>query len=190
MTKQMKQHIDCPHCGRSIPEQDNFQAWVKGHPELDSCRIGITVSDVDLIIHRFKVDHCRDCQYIMMVEKKCYGKEPEDWQRDTLNIVGQFLRNDKKTPYKGRRAQVENRSCKVYSTIKKRDIIVKAFGYHLLQFQKTSPGDSEWIKWDKKKVTEDVLVSLLRFDLHPETLKSMDLRPHHAKDPQLFILPK
>ncbi len=186
MTQQMRQHINCPHCGTSIPMQDDFHAWIKAESELDSCKIGITVADVDLIIHRFKFDNNREYQCIMLIEKKCHSKEPEPWQRDTLNIFGQFIRNDKKTPFKGRRAQVENRACKAYSTHNKRYITVKAFGFHLLQFENTDPANSAWIKWDKKQINEEQLINLLRFELHPETLLPIDGRKHHHKQPQLF----
>ena len=185
MTKQMKQHIDCPLCGASIPMQDDFHAWINTEVELDSCRIGITVADVDLIIHRFKFDNNRDYQCIMLVEKKIHGKEPEPWQTDTLNIFGQFLRNDKKTPFKGRRAQVENRPCKAYSTMNRKVIVVKAFGYHLLQFENTNPNNG-WIRWDRKEVTICQLIKILKFELHPETLKPLDGRDHHKQGPLLF----
>lgn len=188
MTKQMRQHIDCPRCGASIPVQDDFHAWIKAEAELDSCRIGITVADVDLIIHRFKFDNNRDYQCIMLVEKKIHGAEPETWQTDTLNIFGQFLRNDKKTPFKGRRAQVENRTCKVYSTMNKKVIAVRAFGYHLLQFENTSP-DNGWIQWDRKRITKCQLIKLLKFELNPETLKPLDGRRHHKPLPSLFKTP-
>jgi len=50
-----------------------------------------------------------------------------------------------------------------------------------LQFEKTCPDDSAWIKWDGKEITPDQLVELLRFEIHPLTLKPMDARDHHRQ---------
>ncbi len=186
MTEQMRQHIACPYCGKSIPTQDDFSEWIRNCKELDSRFIGIGVSDIDLIIHRFKFDNDRSYQCIMLVEKKSHGASPKLSQRDTINIFGQFMRNDKKTFFKGRRAQAENRPCKVYSSANKKRITVKAFGYHLLQFEKTDPDNSLWIKWDKKEISKQQLIQLLRFDISPETLLSLDGRKHHKKNPYFW----
>ncbi len=185
MTRQMKEQIECPHCGETFSNETAFSRWVRQQEDLDSNRDGIVLYDSDMIVHRYKFDHDRLYQCIMLVEIKCYNAKPTESQRDTLAIFGQFLRNDKTTSCKNRRAQVENRPAEAFSTMRKKTIRCRAFGVHVLTFEKSSP-DNGKIRWDKGDITKGQLVKLLKFELHPETLKPMDGRAHHTKQPYLF----
>ena len=77
----------------------------------------------------------------MIVETKYFNTPLTIDQRDTLNIFGQFLRNDRNTPTKGCRKKVAGRPYKVFSTIRKQNVLCKAFGAHLLTFERTSPAN-------------------------------------------------
>lgn len=184
-TRQRIQQIRCPRCGHSFPNESDFSAWVRVQPDLDSTRDGIVIFDCDVIIHRYKFDHNRAWQAIMLVETKCFNAPPTIAQRDTLNMFGQFLRNDKTTPAKRSKIQVPNRPTGAYSTARERMVTCKAFGVHLLTFENTSP-DNGTMTWDRKAITRDQLVKLFRFELHPETLRVLDGRKHHRKGRWLF----
>lgn len=185
MTRQMREHISCPKCGYSFSKETAFSRWVRSQKELDSRRDGIVIYDLDMIVHRYKYDHDRLYQCIMLVELKRHGAELTDSQRDTLAVFGQFLRNDRRTSTKGRRAQVGSRPTKVISVIRNRRVTCRAFGVHILTFQRTNP-DNGWVQWDKRRITKDQLIKLLKFELHPETLLPMDARKHHRQHPLLF----
>ncbi len=185
MTRQMREQIECPQCGKYHSNETVFSRWVRQQEDLDSNRDGIVLYDSDMIVHRYKFDHNRLYQCIMLVEVKCHNAEPTPSQKDTLAIFGQFLRNDKTTSRKSRRAQVRDRPTKAFSVMRKRMITCRAFGVHLLTFENTSPENGK-IRWDKENVTKGQLIKILKFELHPETLKLMDGRVHHGKVPQLF----
>ncbi len=185
MTRQMKEQIECPHCRMVFSNETAFSRWVRQQKDLDSNRDGIVLCDSDMIVHRYKFDHDRLYQCIMLVELKRHGAELTDSQRDTLAVFGQFLRNDKKTSCKNRRAQAENRPSRVFSVMSNKVVRCRAFGAHLLTLENTTP-DNGWVRWDKADITKGQLIKLLRFELHPETLRPMDGRSHHYKTSRLF----
>jgi hypothetical protein len=156
---------------------------VRSNPGLDSAK-GFTFMDKDIICHRFKTDHGRSLQYLMMVEVKTRGAQLSDSQRDTIWIIDQLLRNRKDTPTKKTdRRQVEGVVTMVKSFIQRGEVRARVFGYHVLRLSGDSPDDSAEITWDSRRITLEQLVGLLRFDLDPDNLLPMDNRSHHTKAP-------
>lgn len=188
MTRPFNQKVVCMACGAITTAETSFSRWLRMRPDLDSS-VGLCVADVDYIIHRFKTaNDGREFQCLMMVEVKTQSRNTSDSQRDTLSIFSQFLRNRKNTPTakipaKQADATVIN---KARSYILKRDVNVRLFGFHLLQFQQTGPDDG-WIKWDNKPIDQETLAKLIRFDLDPDKITPLDLRNHHLK-PQHTLL--
>lgn len=192
MTRLFNDQWQCPSCGVKHAKETLFKQWVRAHPGIESTE-GFVVYDCDQIIHRYKTydrnGRTRELQCIMLVEIKTYGAEPEKAQRDTLGLMGQFLRNRRQNIHKSKgRRQVEASPNRAYSIMLNREIDVRAYGYHLLQFEKDGPQNSIWMKWDSKLISEDQLVSILRFDLDPDSLRPIDFRLHHEKPKTLKLL--
>jgi len=123
----------------------------------------------------------------MFVEFKSRGAQLSESQRDTMNMVGEIFRNDRDTPTKRAKRRIAEVPNEVYSTILKRKVGVKAFGYHLVRLSGPTPDDSAEIFWDKKAVNPEMLVKLLRFDLNPDSLNPMDWRIHHKPKPEILL---
>jgi hypothetical protein len=149
----------------------------------------------DLWVHHYKTDRGRDFQCIMLVELKTFGAELDKYQRDTLLIVNQILRNRRQTPTSTPISQAGTAPLKVNSHIAQRRVVLKAFGVHVLRLSADTPDNSEWMQWDKARfgqggfIDREQLVKLLRFELDPDTLGPLDLRRHHrlpVDQPSLF----
>jgi len=185
--KVYKQNIKCSFCGEMTTTQTAFGRWIHDHPDLDSIYEGFVTQDLDIFVHKYKNNYEREVECIMLIEVKTFGKKPDICQRDTLSIIGQFLRNRKPTNYKRMRMQLSATEMKAYSRLKNKYVKVRGFGYHLLQFEKDNP-ENGWIKWDNKLINKKMLIKILRFEVDPDTLNGFDLRKHHKKHKTLFSL--
>ena len=191
MTERYYRKVNCDRCGHEMTEESAFGRWMRNHEQLLS-QNGYVFSDLDYVAHRYKVGNDREIQFMMAFEVKTRGAEPKGWQDDTLGFFNRFIRNRRKTPgNRSIRDQAENRPEILLSKLNKRFVIVRAFGMHLLQFSGTYPPDSReedggWIKWDRKKISEETLIGLLQFNVDPDSLAQMDLRKHHI--PKLLHL--
>lgn len=181
MTRQYDQEMHCRLCGNVMTTETSFGRWVRNNPLLDSNGKGLSVMDTDYVFHRFRTELGRSFQCFMIVEVKTRGGKLSEAQTDTAWILDQLTRNRRQTPTATPRKQAGNGVTKVYSRFNAKDIILKAFGLHVLTFEKLGPDDSKWIKWDNKQITSDQLTQLLAFDLDPDTLRPMDWRSHHPK---------
>lgn len=181
MTRRHDQTLHCPNCGNEMTTETSFGRWVRNNPELDSTGKGLSVMDTDYVFHRFRTELGRSFQCFMMVEVKTRGGKLSEAQADTAWVLDQLTRNRRQTPTATHRKQAGNGVTKVYSKFNAKDIILKAFGLHVLTFEKLGPDDSQWIKWDGKQITPNHLTKLLCFDLDPDTLLPMDWRSHHPK---------
>lgn len=194
MTKPYHQTITCPHCSEEITTETSFGRFIRSHPDLES-RQGHVFYDLDVtscryICHRFKVDYRRDIQFLMCIEIKTHGADVDAAQHDTLNLFGQVLRNRKRTPNKKRIAyQLDQTRNEAHSCISGKKITLRLYGLHLLQFSGAGPEDSAEIKWDRKVISKDDLVKLLKFELDPDTLKEVDLRIHHETKTLELLFP-
>jgi len=194
MTKKFYQLTHCPKCGHEHTTETAFGRWLRNCEELKS-EYGHIFYDVDLlpilhIAHTYKTKkYWKELQFLMAIEVKTFGTEPDLAQRDTLNILGQIIRNRKKTLNKKKIfSQVTPALDKVWSTLSHKQVWVKLYGSHLLQFSGAGPEDSDKILWDRKKINTDHLVKLLKFEIDPDTLRFLDLRIHHYKEPPTLFL--
>lgn len=179
MTKMFNDCWQCPDCGNKYAKETLFKQWVRAHPGLESTN-GFVVYDSDMIVHRYKIRNDRTFQLIMFVEIKTFGSLPDKAQQETLSIVSQMFRNRRKN--KHNRLRAKQSGClpnRVYSRLLGKEVSLRAFGFHLLTFEKNGPKDSEWIKWDDRIISEEQLVALLKFELDPDKLTPMDFRLHH-----------
>jgi len=197
MTKKFYQSTHCPRCGHEHTIETDFGRWLRNCEELKS-EYGHVFYDVDLspalhLAHTYKTKkYGKELQFLMFVEVKTFGAEPEPAQRDSLIIIDQIMRNRKKTINKKKNfIQVYPTINKVWSTRSHKWVRARLFGFHLLQFSDAGPEDSDKILWDRKKISIDQLVKLLKFELDPDSLRPLDLRIHHRKEePPLFYKEK
>jgi len=183
MTRPFHQVIDCPYCGKEITQETAFSRWTRNNPRLDSSAEGLSIMDVDYIIHRYKTHsergQSRDLQLVMLLEVKTRGGKLTPAQRDTLHMANQIVRNRRQTPTKLLRWQVGNPPLTVVSLIRQKRIALRNYGVHVLCFSGAGPDDSVRIEWDNHEIDVATLESLLRFDLDPDTRQPLDLRRHH-----------
>jgi hypothetical protein len=101
-------------------------------------------------------------------------------------IFNHFVRNRRATPTKQKiPKQLSGAPNYVWSHMLKRNVCVKAFGMHTLTLSGTTPDNSSEIVWDGRHfISEAGLVSLLRFDICPDTLQKLDFRKHHTAKSQ------
>lgn len=187
MTRPFSQRMQCPNCRTEVTIETALGRWLRAHPGLRS-EDGLNIYDADhsverRIVHKYKDGGDREAQCFMEVEVKEYGALPTAAQRSTMQILSDFWKNTIGNMYSSRGASRDRsgRPRKIYDRQFGRFVYVRHYGIHLLQFEKTSPDDSEWIKWDGVQVTSEQLVSLLRFDIHPYTLNPLSARDRHAR---------
>jgi hypothetical protein len=166
--------------GSDVP----FMEWCRNNKLLPawSPDIGWVQTDVDTFIHRYitAVDgvSSRELQVMMEVEVKTRGGDLTPSQRDT---------------YRKKHATIQ-------PSLKWQGQSLRNFGVSILRMSGTSPADSAWMKWCRfkagqgfetveKDITEEQLVLLLRFELHPDTLDAKPFRRHH-KTNRFFELKK
>jgi hypothetical protein len=187
MTRLMRQQFTCDHCGMESSAESAFSRWTRENPELDSAE-GTCIIDQDYWIHRFKTYHGREFQLLMGVEVKTFSAKPTDAQKDTLFALNQVMRNRRTTPTKQNKFQVGTAPLEVFSFMIGRKIRLRTYGVHLLTFSGSGPEDSNFITWNRTRITKQTLTKLLKFDLDPDTLRPIDLRSHHRR-PILADLP-
>ena len=188
MTREYRETVKCEHCGRYTRTLDPFNRWVHDHPRLHSVRDSITVNNPDVIIHRYRIGEdnlgTRLIQAVMWIEVKRHGARPELSQKDDLHIVNQMLSNERATPTKAgpRWSRPRHAPVQIYSALLKRKTFLWAYGVHSLYLSGSTPDDSNVILWDKREITVEQLVRILRFELHPTTLAPNDeIRRHHKR---------
>lgn len=180
MTRVCNQTFHCSKCGAVQTAETAVSRWVRNNPRLKS-EDGNSFTDQDIWDHKFKIDHDRSVQCLMLTEVKIHGAEPSESQNDTFSIINQLLRNRQDTPTKKSRRQLPGSGVTVFSPLNNRWVKIRSFGVHLLTFSGTGPLDSTQILWDKKSIDIPTLEDLLRFERDPDSLQPMDLRPHHVK---------
>jgi hypothetical protein len=144
-----------------------FSDWLLCNQRLDAETYGLSIMDIDWIVHRCKVasdkNGERTVQHLMILEVKCCDASLQFAQSDTKNALHGLFKK-----------RIRHRS-------RKNRIIIYC-GYHVLTFSGYGPLDSKSIRWDGKEITVDQLEKLIRFELDANTLRSRDLteRRHHA----------
>ncbi len=125
-----------------------FGIWLRQKQQIDSRKIGLSIQNLDYIIHRYSF---KSCQAIMLIEEKRFKGRSSFAQQDTHNILHQGLQYANLKPVKTARGQT---------------MPLRYLGYHTLVFEKTSPDDGRmW--WDGQEITTDYLFKLLRFEVDP-----------------------
>ncbi len=160
--------------GRDSP----FSDWLRNHPEIDSQRTALYLTDIDYTFCKFRpwvdTEGTREVKLMLDVEAKTFGRSPDREQQEVL-----FFRH-----------QLLCRKQRLWSTYLKRNVSVWHFGQYLLRFiDGDRPDNSSKIYWgkfwcdegdiSKKEITEKILIEILRFDIAPDTLKKLSLRRHH-----------
>ena len=162
--------------GRDKP----FCDWLRKHPGLDSIQQGLYAADIDMTLFKFKtfVDRngTRDVKLVMDVEIKANGAIPQPEQKELLFVREQLAESGQLHKF-------------CWSTYLKRKIRVWSLGQFLLIIHGGErPDDCRGLWWCYFKdrtsirwqaVSEEQLVRILRFELHPRTLKPLKLRRHH-----------
>lgn len=155
---------------RDGKEQDEFREWLRRHPLLDSVRNGWVQTDCDLLIHKYKNGNDRlgqrEVQCMMWIEYKQFGADLTKSQEDTL---GQFHEM-----FNERRRRVKSRAIG-------RRVTLWFFGVHLLRMSDATPDTSEWLEWNRKRITLEKLLGILNFNFHPFTMEPLSVRRHHAE---------
>jgi hypothetical protein len=146
-----------------------FSKWTREEPRIAS-RLGYAMLDIDFVWHQWLAREDRIGQrtvnHLMLIEEKSRGKDLQMSQRDTMYLIDQAMTDCDK-----RRLMVR--------TIRGDKVRIRWWGYHKLRYAGDAPDTSEWITWDKKPVSLDELVAILRFELNPRNLKPLDDRRHH-----------
>jgi hypothetical protein len=173
MTRAFNDNIRCPKCGHVHTVETDFERWMRNCSLLDSREAGIVRFDLDVLLHRYKLlkdgKGCRNIQCVMFIEVKTHLASPSVSQIDTLHMISQVLRNRKPNRHSTpQRRQVLGAPNKVYSKLLKRDVRILLYGGHLLQLSGRCPATSDYILWDRKEITKDILIDLLLFERDPD----------------------
>lgn len=162
---------------RGYGDETQIGKWIRNNPNLPSRsnERAFSVTNTDLTVHGYmqSVDGIgsRAAQSIIRVEFKSHGKLPDPWQCDTLFKEHAGI----------------NRGPRGYFV---RGAVVINHGIYVCVCSGSTPEDSDWISWGRFEkdgtlswtaISLDELNNLLRFDLHPKTLKRQWLRRHHKK---------
>ena len=181
MTKQFNSFYTCGKCGHRTSAETGFGRWMRNLPALDSIQ-GIVRTDLDHCILRYKTTiQGRDFQLLMIVEVKEYGAQPDKSQIDILSFIRQMIEDKGTNMHGAPTVRTHNLISKMRDN---RKVSVRFWGVHLLQFEKTNPDDSSWIKWNRKLISKHDLVAVLAMERRPDRPdKMMDeyLRDRHRK---------
>lgn len=154
---------------RRYGEESPLSKWIRDNPRLDSNVYGLSVSDVDQVIHRFlnHVDRIgtRDIQHILLIEEKSRNGEPSDSQSETLRFLDELLRKAGSIRTRNNRGQ---------------KVVVKYHGLHFVIYDGPTPDASVRVYWDRKAVTRTELEEVLRFERDATTLAPRSDRRHHT----------
>ena len=159
--------------------QTPFGSWVQAHPDLDSIRHSLTITDADMMFHKYKTYTdsigTREIQLQMWVEVKSFNAQLTKSQHETLFDHHQAL-NTKSQTVMRRSTNGKNRQ-------------VWHFGVCILQMEGQIPEDNKtrWgvfrcdgsIRWYPCSAVHGI-VEVLRFDRRPDNPKQMlSIRRHH-----------
>lgn len=129
-----------------------FGKWLRDQPELDSKEYGLSIQNLDYVVHRYKNlrRNQQDCQCVMLVEEKRFQGQSSKAQKDTHGVIDKLLRLASGAILKLMRGKFP----------------VHYFGYHVLQFENETPDDGRmW--WDSVEIDTATLFKLVRFEIDP-----------------------
>jgi hypothetical protein len=160
--------------GRRDGKGTPFGEHVRNNPRILSSYEGLVVDDIDWIFHRYlpKVDGLgtRLVRMMMDIELKCFGREPDDSQRETLFIHHQLLASKRKVV-----------------GIRGEHVVSWHFGQYFLQLPEDVPAPGmRWgcftpagaICW--AQIDQATFEGLVNFEHRPDNPSVLlDLRRHH-----------
>ncbi len=125
-----------------------FGRWLREQQRLDSKRIGLSIQNLDYIIHRYSWP---SVHAMMLIEEKRYMALSPFAQKDTHRLINSALWHADNKPVANSRGQVR---------------LFRYCGYHVLTFENTTPDDGRmW--WDDMPIAVSDLFSLLSFHVNP-----------------------
>lgn len=159
-----------------------FLEWMRGNPALDSKIDRFAVTDLDVIVHRYRDRHAVNPKLrvdnLMVLETKSHARGP---------VLGSFSQSDTyallnalwTSKVKRGESHWRVRSYVTYVNGEKRR--ARWWGVHSLAMSGDRPENSAAFWWDDKAdpITTDTLNQLLRFERDPYTLELVDYRDHH-----------
>ena len=77
--------------------------------------------------------------------------------------------------------------------VKDKDVVVQCYGAHILRMSGRNPEASKWLMWDDHPIELDQFMSLLQFDIDPDTFKELEPDTMHkprVKERGLFDVGK
>lgn len=171
MTAQHRRIIICEKCGQETTEETGFGRWLRAQDALPSfgARECFVFSDIDYVVHRYMWNGSRNKQIVMLIEVKTNDAPISNSQGDTLYKLNALL-----TDYQRHEQACTGVPLGRYtngSVDKSNLAYIKCAGVHVLTMSGDSPDNSRRIVWGRKKITSDQLVRILRFDIHPKTMK-------------------
>lgn len=187
--------------------EEAFSDWLRNEPELDSAQHCLSVTDIDFVVHKYVPVNTvtdprgsRDVAYFMFVEVKTHARKMPFAQHDTLVQLDQMLRSTPRNKAEGRKTNGSGQFEKghgytggvfrVHSPAAHRRVSAKFYGVHQLVLQKSTPLESEWMRWDNfGAITSEQLIQLVRFEVNPDTLQLMDHKRHKPRKLRLPSLP-
>jgi hypothetical protein len=126
---------------RNDSHSTEFGLWLRNQRSLDSRLYGFDGENLDYVWFAYRDG------WVITIEEKRHGAAQAVPQRDTHSIINQMLQ------YASNREYLTMRG--------KRKIEYR--GYYLIQFENTTPDDSQWIKINGHEYTSQELLFLLRF---------------------------
>ncbi len=124
---------------RNDNHSTEFGLWLRRQKDINSSRYD--AQNLDFVWFAYRSG------WILLLEEKRYNSKQSFSQKDTHNIIHQML---------------ELASGRIFDTVKgRRRISYK--GYFLIQFEKTNPDDSSWIKINSESHTKEDLLFLLQY---------------------------
>lgn len=147
MTKERQQFIKCSKCGEMIDPSSDFSKWTRKQKELKS-EIGYRFSDIDGIWFIEYGKYHTEKQNWMILECKTYSIGRFEWYKRGLSWQLRGLNH-----------------------LDKHIVDEYYYGFHLIQFEKTSPEDGK-IFLDEREISKDNFIKFLKFELNEEWYKS------------------
>ncbi len=127
-----------------------FGKWLRFHLELDSRTYGLDIQNIDYTPFLYKIGG------LLILEEKCkYITFPDFNQRDTHSVIDQMCRFASTHPDFRAKRLIQGRPEKITYR-----------GYHLVQFENTSP-DNGGIRLNGMPITKDTLILFLRGKWEP-----------------------
>ncbi len=130
----------CPRCKKTVKVGTKFSKWLRNESSLDS-KYGYANHNLDYVFYAFRDN------WLITIEEKIENGNSTFSQRETHSVLTQMLKNGCQMP--------------IQTSYGKK--IIEYRGHYIIQFEKTNPEDSEWIKINDENYTKKELIFMLSF---------------------------